>query len=240
MQEELSQSDDAAIKAAARRAWGQERAPENLRRSLAAIALAARPAPWHFRIAPRPLAAAAILVIGISSVAFQLYRLRSTTPQLANHYQMSAALISELAARHDADADLASAGMDLAKLGEQLSQKLGLKVLSASPGADYHFEGASIGTIGDQQVAHLLFKRGSESLSIFSMPANQLPHTDQGAHYDGCDTKHTMAGFVQNGSFYCLAASGPNAVRCSGMISGAMQELSSQFPSTQCSTQPAK
>jgi hypothetical protein len=242
MEERPGQFDDAALKAAVRHTWGQQQAPENLRRNITAIALAARPAPVWFRIAPRPLAAAAALVIGISSVAFQLYRLRPTTPQLPNHYQLSAALVSELASRHDADTELSNPGTDLAKLGQQLSQKLGIKVLSASPGADYHFEGASISTIGNQPVAHLLFKRGrgSESLSIFSMPASELPHTNRGSHYDGSDGKHMIAGYVQDGSFYCLAASGPNSVRCSGMISGAMQELSSQFPSTQCSTQPAQ
>ena len=240
MKERPGQFDDAALKAAVRRTWGEQRAPENLRRNLAAIALAARPAPPRIRFAPRPLAAAAVLVIGIGAVVFQLYRLRPATPQLPNHYQLSAALVSELTRRHDADADLSAANTDLSKLGQQLSQKLGMKVLSASPGADYHFAGASISEIGGQQVAHLLFQRGSESLSIFSMPASQLPHTSPGSHYDASDGKHMMAGFVQDGGFYCLAASGPNSVRCSGMISGAMQELSSQFPATQCSTQPAK
>jgi len=237
MAEQPGQFNDKALKAAVRATWGEQRAPENLRRSIAAIALAARPAPPRFRIGPRSLAAAAVLVVGISSVVFQVYRLRPVPPQLPNHYQLSSSLVADLAAKHDRDAYLGSTSMDLAQLGKELSEKLGITVLSASPGPDYHFEGASISTIGNQQAAHLLFKRGSESLSIFSMAADQLPHTNQWAHYDGCDAKHTMAGFVQDGGFYCLTASGPNSARCNGMISGAMQELSSQFPA---STQPAK
>ena len=238
MEEQPGQIDEAAIKAAARKAWGEQQAPDDLRRSIAAIALAARPTPPRFKIAPRPLAAAAVLVIGIGAVIFQLMRLRPVTPQLPNHYRMPAVLVTEFATRHDADSYIRAAGNDFSKIGKDLSQKLQIEVLCASPGPDYQFEGASICTIGaSTQVAHLLFKRGPESLSVFSMAADGLPQQKQWAQYDGGDAKHAMAGFVHNGGFYCITASGPNSVRCSGMVSAAMHELSSKFPS-ECTTAP--
>jgi len=232
MEDQPGKLDDSAIKAAARRAWSEQRAPQDLRRNIAAIALAARPARTPFRIAPRPLAAAVILVLGIGSVVFQIVRLRPVTPQLPNHYPIPAALMATLTARHDSDVDIGNvAGNDPATITRQLSAKLHIPVLSTSPGPEYHFEGASIFTMANQlQVAHLLFKHGPESLSVFSMPADTLPQHGPGARYDGGDATHSMSAFVQNGGFYCVTASGPNSVRCNGMVSGAMQELSSKAP----------
>jgi hypothetical protein len=222
--------DESAIKAAARRAWSEQRAPEDLRRNIAAIALAARPAHTPFRIAPRPLAAAVILVLGIGSVVFQIVRLRPVTPQLPNHYPIPSSLMAQLEARHDSDSDIGNVGgTDLSKVAGQLSAKFPVPVMSTSPGPEYHFEGASIFTLANNvQAAHLLFKHGPESLSVFSMPADDLPQKNPGARYDGGDATHSMSGFVKDGAFYCVTASGPNSVRCNGMVSGAMQELSSK------------
>lgn len=249
MADQTGKFEDAALKAAVRSAWAGVAAPEALRRQISQIALEARPQPRPMRIGWRSLAAAAVLVLGMSSIAFQIVRLRARPAAPPHHYTMQASLVHDLAGRHDASAaaSVSHAGSiaveDLPKIAEQLKQTVHIPVLAASPGADFQLKDARIVEVGNHMpAAELLFKRGNDYLSVFSMPASAVNETKDGSRYDGFDSSHMMSGFVQEGGFYCVAASSPtdfNPTACDGLLSGALQELRKSLPPAGCAV-PAK
>ncbi|HEX5243526.1 MAG TPA: hypothetical protein VFW23_09730, partial [Tepidisphaeraceae bacterium] len=74
--------EDSSLKSAVRRAWGNERAPESLRKSIALMATPTPTAPparaWPRFLGSSPMksvAAAVLLSIGLAYLGYQAYRM---------------------------------------------------------------------------------------------------------------------------------------------------------------------
>jgi len=234
----LSHFEDPALKAALKQAWGGESAPVSLRQAIGEIAFDARPVPIRFPRFLRPLAAAAVLAVGVSCLAFQATKMRPSVSMPRPWLALHAPLEQQLAVRHDTCAAASShrlAGLiqtDFVQLQSQVKDALKVSAVTEALGAGFKFQGASVCQLNDHvQAAHLLFKRENEWLSIFSMPANSMPDVKSGSRYEGMDGKHKMLGFVENGNFYCVIGSDAPDTDCRDDVRSAYQEIRATFPS---------
>ena len=55
--------------------------------------------------------------------------------------------------------------------------------------------------------AHLLFSRGSEMVSVFSLPSHCMGSTTPGAQYEGVVDGDAVAGFSRQGAAYAVVGS---------------------------------
>ena len=211
--------DDPALKAAVRKAWGDQQAPDYLRRKVAALAArpaaGARPISW-LRSPLFSLAAAAVLLAGMGGfVVYLLHGPRSV--EVATSSALPASLAGDLVFRHDEcsrapDHHLPGLPRDnFPAIAAMLRTRLAYPVLSAPLPRPYAFDGASICYVGKIQSAHLLFHEDSRQVSVFSLPANAVPKSPAGAVYEAAAYGHPIVGVVQGRGFYCIVLSGPNA-----------------------------
>jgi hypothetical protein len=63
--------------------------------------------------------------------------------------------------------------------------------------------------VGSTPAGHLVFVRGSDALSIFSLPKSLVPTAAEGAEYAIHTDDHCIVGFVKDGALFCLVSSGP-------------------------------
>jgi hypothetical protein len=96
---------------------------------------------------------------------------------------------------------------DMRVIAQAMSARLKHPVVTTSLDDGWVFRGAAICPVGSQKAAHLVYARDDAAISIFSLPASVAEssctdHQDCEAALDG----HPMAGFVENGGFYCVVA----------------------------------
>ena len=235
MREDSEQFDDPGLRAAVRRAVGDESAPASLRARvsglIAAQASDVADAPRAPQAAPRRrlvinsgvwrlTAAAACVLLALGYVAYQV-RMQffppspyQAYPDGATHPVIPASIVLDVLRRHDACAKLADhhliPGDKPELLKETLTQSAGVTASAISLDAGWQFRGAGVCDVGASKAAHLLFVRGDDSVSIFSMPAT----AECGGGAPGCyrDTveKHPVAGFQRGSALYCIVGSDPN------------------------------
>lgn len=225
--------DDPSLKAAVRRACGSEVAPQHLRdRIQAALASggAVSPSParrgtGRSRLGGRSpwssLAAAAVLLVGLGSLGYQLLALRRDSQPVfvsemgGSGAPVSLALPDDFAEalltvhktclnRHDHQLNGVAAG-NLQLIGQTMSTKLGHPVAAAAPGEGWVLRGAAICPVNGVPTAHLIFSLQNRTISVFNLPAEQLGcGTADGApcRYDR-DDQH-LAGLVQGPTLICL------------------------------------
>jgi hypothetical protein len=93
-------------------------------------------------------------------------------------------------------------------IAQGMSARLHHPVIAAAPVGDgWEFRGAAICPVGNVKSAHLIYARDDAAVSIFSLPASIVvsscpDHQNCDAAVDG----HPMAGFVENGGFFCVVA----------------------------------
>jgi hypothetical protein len=231
--------DDPALRAAVRRAVGEESAPPSLRAkvafvmSSAAAAEAASPDTSPSIAAParrggrvlinrtrlRNVAAAACVVIAFGFLAWQVrqeffpaspYRGIGTGPDIAS---IPAETVLDVLRAHDRCAKLADhhliPGGTPEVVRDTLTRQGGVNAVATSLDAGWEFKGAGLCQVGNARAAHLLFVRRDEYVSIFSLAA-----PDDCGHGGGCyrDTveNHPVAGFRRGSALYCIVGSGPN------------------------------
>ena len=210
--------DDPALKSAVRRAWGNERAPDSLRKSIALMAMPGSAAPVSHSLlkylSPSPLksiAAAVLMTIGVAALAYQGYRMTHSGPVHGGSEKIPTPVAQKLAADHDhliTDANKWGADLphDNAELAAALKQRLGYAPLAAPPGEGFSLVGASM--VGKGNGAELLYKKGNQTVSVFSLPASEVPLCGNNATVGGAGIpNHPMAGFVHDGGFYMLVGS---------------------------------
>jgi hypothetical protein len=75
----------------------------------------------------------------------------------------------------------------------------------------WKFRGAAVCGVGKENVksGHLVFTKGSDALSIFSLPESLLPAAKEGAQYSMNLDDHCIVAFVKDGALFCLVSSGP-------------------------------
>lgn len=219
--------DDPVLKAALKRACGKEQAPERLRQSLmqqmgvspqAAPDPAPPPAlklpqttrpharnnPWLSLFQPRLVTAlAAVLVLAIGA-GLLVYRNMPTKSRIAHEAMLA------MIRTHDACAVAeghrgADVPEDLRGAGAALGRTLGQTVLAANLVEDgWTLRGGSICPVAGKPSAHFLFQRGTQRLSVFSLPAGAGFEVRPGAVCNACVEGHMVAGFVDQGRVYCM------------------------------------
>jgi hypothetical protein len=229
---QVPQFEDPALKAAVCRCFASECASSALReriaRSLAAEHVAAehpsaRPATGAMRINPASaepatlptllpgFAMAAAMVLAIGGLAFILSNSPRNVPA---PFQVAAV------ARHDGCCQAADHHMQpvpqasYAMMGKFLRQELNHPVLAADLTKDgWSFSGAAICPVGGVSAAHLLFRKGQESLSVFSLPASAVSAMADGQVYEARTADgHTVVARSQDGAVYCLVGRGSQDV----------------------------
>jgi hypothetical protein len=84
--------------------------------------------------------------------------------------------------------------------------------------AGWQFKGAGTCTVGQTQGAHLLFARGSDRISIFSLPApHNCAHGTSPLYREAVDG-HAVTGFVFGGSVYGVVGSGSSGSSGQAML----------------------
>jgi hypothetical protein len=88
-----------------------------------------------------------------------------------HHRGLALGMPSSVAVATVVSTSTSPATKDLTTLSNQLSSRLGFPVLAADPGPEWALSGAGICQVGPVKAAHLLFTRGDDAVSIFSLPA---------------------------------------------------------------------
>ncbi|MGH7179854.1 MAG: hypothetical protein ACREJC_20935 [Tepidisphaeraceae bacterium] len=210
----MSEFEDPALKAALRRVYAPQRAPtalrRHVRRALEEIAPLSRFNAMRLVRSPvLGLAVAAMLLIVVGAFAYEYFRPVSQARRVANvvHVNLPAKIAEALVARHDLCARTADhnalggiAQSDFAAISDALTDKLGFTPLVTVPNGGWTFRGASACEIRGAQAAHLLFTRGKQSLSIFSVPVRAIAYSPpEHAVYELTVANHPIAGFVRGG-----------------------------------------
>jgi hypothetical protein len=228
--------DDPALKEAVRRAWSRQSAPQEVHRRVRealASASAEAPAPREavragstasMRLAEpldviearrrvhRGLAVAAgiVLAVGISVTV-----MRNQSPPPGTPVQLAGELPASLVIRHDECAKapdhhkLGVSRDDFTTIASELQSQTGHAVLAKPVGDGWQFIGAGPCPVNGVPSGHLVFAKGADRLSLISLPASVLSRVAPQSPYNGEDSGHVLAGFIQNDMFVCLVGSSP-------------------------------
>jgi hypothetical protein len=241
-QESLHSFDDPALKVALKRACAPQKAPDSLRARIEAV-MARQAAPPAMRPATRDetsdvigtigrlrqwwgyrLAVAAVLLLAIGAPVYYLGFRDTGAGPAVDVYPVSDTAMSALVKRHDGCSKgplrhhvIEAPNDDFVAIGKELSAKLGYPVLVADLRDDgWTFRGAAICPVNDQvKAAHLVFDRGGQTLSVFTVPAGACAggNAKDGDCYCCEKEQHPMAGFIQNGVLYTMVVHCPaNAI----------------------------
>lgn len=207
MNQDLPQFEDPALKQAIGRAFPKERASEALRGRVDDLlrggvptrqrAFWARPSVWA-------MAASLMIVISLAVWFFQ----RDSSPPIGQETLVA------LVQRHDqccaspTHYDRRFSQASFAAMGKAMSSQLHAPVLAADLRRDgWTFTGPAICRVGKQSAAHLIFRRGAQEISVFSLPKQQLANGGMwSTQLDG----HLLAGFEKSGTIYCMVGRCPH------------------------------
>jgi hypothetical protein len=228
--------DDAGLKGAIQRAWGDERAPQRLRGRVsrlmatadsidAAAAALPRASADQWRSRAYALTAAAVILFAVG-VLVLFYRGMFDRARGGAAYaevipsktEVPLTLARSMLATHAACGKLPDHhtvkdldGKTYAALTVKLTADLGFPTLARSIGAEWKFKGAGECDVGELRGAHLLFARGDQTISVFSLPASCMNGVAPGAQYEGMVDNHAIAGFARPGAVYAVIGAGSGA-----------------------------
>lgn len=225
---ENQEFDDPALRAAVKKAWGSECCPCELRDRLCPVSSAFKM--WTGRL----LAVAAVLVLGVgASLVWHSRSVPTGSTIVASAIPIS--LQTDLIHTHDKCCGapdhhhLAPDAADDAAIASAMRTRLSHAVLMARP-ADpgWTFKGAAICHVGATPCGHLVFVKGDQAISIFSLPATSDPQIADGSHAEANVDGHPMTVFAKDGAVFCLVGSGQG-----GSISATALEQMRQRMQTQ-------
>jgi hypothetical protein len=169
-------------------------------------------------------AAAAAIVIGFGLAAWQrahdapatVASASASAPAPAQAAAFPADLAGALVRTHDSclrlhapDHHLFTSAPkgDLPAIAQKMSARLKHPVIAAKIGEGWEFRGAAICPVGNLKSAHLVYAHEDAAVSVFSLPASVAASScpDHKNCEDAVDG-HPMAGFVENGGFFCVVA----------------------------------
>jgi hypothetical protein len=216
-----TQFDDPALKSALQRVWGGDAASPALRRriekSLDQQKWAEQSILRRWRAPLTGLAAAAVLAVVFSMSAVVATQNRDRTVPtwfadavVAAHDRCVAEDLKNPEA-HGRKIDFANRD-EVRAVRSSLNRQIGYPVMVYSPGKDWKLDGARVCTVGNIPAAHLMFTRGKETLSIFSISAGALYNdrsVPDGVRYAQVDKGHGVAGFTYGGALHCVVGNSP-------------------------------
>ena len=155
-------------------------------------------------------AAAAVLVLGLGSLGYQVY-LANRAPSYVAQYVVPPSLYKGMTQTHDervaGSATPADTTTDLAA-AKGLSDTVKRPVFVAQLTSNgWKFVGGGVRDVGPHSAAQLFFTKGNASISVFSLPASAVPQAKDDVTYDTVFNGHPIAGFVHKGGLYCIVGS---------------------------------
>jgi hypothetical protein len=99
---------------------------------------------------------------------------------------------------------------DFDALRKRMGRELGFKALAAPLADDdgpWAFRGASVCEIGRFKASHLVFERGGEMISVFSLPRSSCPDARIGRAYKIDDPDHPLVVFVRSDGVHFVVGS---------------------------------
>jgi hypothetical protein len=218
---ELPNFDDPELKAALRHALGSECASAALRSRVEELfGLEDAPIPirpmWRHPLLG--LAAAMLVFIGLAGWLVESNRPAAVVAdQTVDHLAaLPVSFAADLVATHDHCCSMPDhhvlkgvADDDFRLMTQKLREKLGFPVLAATAGEGWKFYGASaFCKVGGVPSAHLVFKQGDQSLSIFSValaseswPAGQ---PSEGERFSNMQAGHAILSWVHDGAVFSV------------------------------------
>jgi hypothetical protein len=200
---------DPVLKTAVQRAWGCECCPLQLRKRLEGAIGGAKGSGLRFM--PRgwfigPLAAAAMVVLVIGGWRM----MHTSTPA-----DFPSTLAADLIYRHDScckkpdHQGLPVPKTDDTAIAAAMESRLSRAVLMARPqDPGWTFRGAAICHVGKTESGHLVFLKGDDAISVFSLPSTLDPTLHDGQHVELTSNNHPIIAFAKDGALFCLVGSG--------------------------------
>jgi hypothetical protein len=258
--------DDPGLKAAVRRAWGEDAAPQRLRGRIShLIATAASmdhsadlPAPqpgwqiWASRAYAIAAAAVLIFAIGLLALYYQgainigpgnpIARAQAVS-LVPTRTEVPVQVMRSLLATHVACArlpdhhliDRAVGAKSYSELSLKLTADLGFPVVARRIGGeDWKFLGAGECDVAGTRAAHLLFGKGNDIVSVFSLPSDCMSGCAVGAQFDGMYQGHPVAGFARSGASYALMGSSPSGALSAQSLASMRDALFGTFSVEGC------
>jgi hypothetical protein len=111
---------------------------------------------------------------------------------------------------------------DFAAIGRKLSGDLGVPV-------HWQFAGAGPCPVWGHESAHLLYRDGMQTLSVFSIPAKDFALGNDSQRYAATLDTHRLAGFVHDGGLYCVVANSPDGQISAAEVSRLRDQLLNSF-----------
>jgi hypothetical protein len=189
--------NDPELKDAVKRAWGGQTAPAELREAVSdALARPAR------RISAGWMAAAVLMAVGVGAFVYQratamaAFPLAIAEPMTQTH--------DRCCKKNDHHFVPKQFTGQMALTGQWLSGQAHVPVLAVDVGDGWNYCGAGPCHVGGLASGHLLFKRGTQELSIFSIPAVDFQLGGEDQRFAGDFNGHVMAGFTRGGGLYCV------------------------------------
>ena len=215
MSTEFDRFDDPALRAAIKGAFGNEKAPDDLRQRILGL-MTQSPAqaspPRHARLfAWRSFvtSVAAGFLLALAGVyAFSHFSADTRSRQV---------LVEAMVATHDtccARESHTMAGLpteDVRRIGQAIEERLHDGVLAADLSEDgWEFKGASICSVNGEPSAHFVFGRRRARMSVFSLPKSASANIAQTDLYSDMVSDHCVAAFTQGGQVYGMVGFCPN------------------------------
>jgi len=126
-------------------------------------------------------------------------------------------LAQALVARHDSCSSepdhhfLAGVAKDdLTAIRKTLARSLDQRVLVTNLPEGWVFRGAQLCPVGQDRAAHVIFTRGNQTISLFSLPNADYPSSTNDVPYESMAAGHPIAGFTHGNGMYCLVGSSPD------------------------------
>jgi len=223
--------DDPQLRSALRRAMSTQpaAAPPSLRLRVESLMTAAAPAmaaanandvssgslrgrwpAWAGESPRKTFAAGIAALIAVSLAGVQIWSAFAPTPRAPEMPPavFPASVAVEMTRTHDNCAKLPDHHLvpttNPAVAAEQLSKTEGGPVASITATDGWQFKGAGLCKVGEAQAAHLLFARGNEIVSVFSMPAPHSCGSGASPTYHETVSGHAVGGFVFGGMVYAV------------------------------------
>jgi hypothetical protein len=189
--------------------------------SPASVATTSLPAFWRRPAFGWAAAAAAVVLVGFGLAASQPWARKtpaavaSATPA-APASTFPADLAAALVRTHDGclrvhptDHHLINGASkdNFPAIAQTMSARLHHPVIAVTIGDGWEFRGAAICPVGNLKSAHLIYAHDDAAISVFSLPASvALASCPDHQNCDAAVDGHPMAGFVENGGFFCVVA----------------------------------